>query len=147
MQLEDSVKTVKGVGDKMMTLLEKLNIFTVRDLIRHYPTDYDNFEMPVQINSVSEGQIVTVEGAVSRVTTRPTARKKVITCYVSDPSGALKLVWFNQQYLLKLLKPGYRFLFRGTVKETMRNMPLPSLRCTSARSMQSSWDVSSLNTV
>ena len=116
MQLEDSVKTVKGVGDKMMTLLEKLNIFTVRDLIRHYPTDYDNFEMPVQINSVSEGQIVTVEGAVSRVTTRPTARKKVITCYVSDPSGALKLVWFNQQYLLKLLKPGYRFLFRGTVK-------------------------------
>ena len=116
MQLTDSVKTVKGVGDKSLSLLEKLNIHTVRDLLRHYPVDYDNFQMPVQINTALEGQTVTVEGAVSRVTTRPTARKKVITCYVSDPSGALKLIWFNQQYLIKILKPGFRFLFRGTVK-------------------------------
>ena len=105
MQLTDSVKTVKGVGDKSLSLLEKLNIHTIRDLLRHYPVDYDNFQMPVQINTASEGQTVTVEGAVSRVTTRPTARKKVITCYVSDPSGALKLIWFNQQYL-RCTQPG-----------------------------------------
>ena len=53
MELTDSVKTVKGVGDKSLALLQKLNIYTVRDLLRHYPTDYDNFQMPVQISGVS----------------------------------------------------------------------------------------------
>ena len=74
MELSDSVKTVKGVGDKSLALLQKLNIYTVRDLLRHYPTDYDNFKMPVHINTVSEGETVTVEGAVSRVSTRPAPR-------------------------------------------------------------------------
>ena len=116
MQLTDPVKTVKGVGDKSAQLLEKLNIVTVEDLIRHYPRNYDDFELPIKINEAAEGRIVTVEGAVSRVTSMPNRRKKVVTCYVSDPSGALKLVWFNQQYIVKLLKPGYRLIFRGTVK-------------------------------
>ena len=116
MQLTDPVKTVKGVGEKSAQLLEKLNIVTVEDLIRHYPRNYDDFELPIKINEAAEGRIVTVEGAVSRVTSMPNRRKKVVTCYVSDPTGALKLVWFNQQYIVKLLKPGYRLIFRGTVK-------------------------------
>ena len=115
MNLSDNVKTIKGIGDKTVKLLEKLGIYTVSDILEHYPRDYDEFLIPAPINTAQEGKIIAVEGVISRLTSRA-GRKHIITCYVSDTSGALKLVWFNQPYLVKLLKPGYRYLFRGMVK-------------------------------
>ena len=115
MELTDDIKSIKGIGDKSAQLLNKLGIFSVHDLLRYYPRDYDEFKLPVPINEIREGQVVSVEGAISRLTAKP-GRRKIVTCYVSDPSGACKLIWFNQQYLVKMLKPGFRYLFRGTVK-------------------------------
>ena len=115
MNLTDNVKTIKGVGDKTVKLLEKLGIYTVSDILAHYPRDYDEFLIPAPINTAREGKIIAVEGVISRLTSK-VGRRHIVTCYVSDATGALKLVWFNQPYLVKLLKPGYRYLFRGTVK-------------------------------
>ncbi|MBP5178901.1 MAG: ATP-dependent DNA helicase RecG, partial [Lachnospiraceae bacterium] len=115
MTLTDNVKTIKGVGDKTVKLLEKLGIYTVSDILAHYPRDYDEFLIPAPINTAQEGKIIAVEGVISRLTSK-VGRRHIVTCYVSDATGALKLVWFNQPYLVKLLKPGYRYLFRGTVK-------------------------------
>ena len=115
MNLTDNVINIKGVGDKSAKLLEKLGIITIEDLLRHYPRNYDEFLIPAPINTAREGEIIAVEGAISRLASRP-GRKHIVTCYVSDATGALKLVWFNQPYLVKMLKPGYRYLFRGTVK-------------------------------
>ncbi|MBR4341639.1 MAG: ATP-dependent DNA helicase RecG [Lachnospiraceae bacterium] len=115
MDILDSVIKIKGIGEKSVPLLQKLDINTVSDLIRYYPRDYDEYKMPVPIKDIKEGETVSVEGAISRLTSQM-GRKKVVTCYVSDPSGAIKLIWFNQPYIAKLLKPGYRYLFRGVVK-------------------------------
>ena len=115
MELQDDVKSIKGIGDKSVPLLGKLGIFSVNDLIRNYPRDYDEYKMPVPISEIREGEVVSVEGAISRLTAQA-GRKKIVTCYVSDMSGAVKLIWFNQQYLVKMLKPGFRYLFRGMVK-------------------------------
>ncbi len=115
MELTDDIKKIKGVGDKSAQLFNKLGILTVSDLLKYYPRDYDEYKLPVPINEIREGQVVSVEGAISRLTSKP-GRKKIVTCFVSDPSGACKLIWFNQPYLVKMLKPGFRYLFRGTVK-------------------------------
>lgn len=116
MQFSDRVKDIKGVGEKTAALLEKLNIFTVGDLLCHYPDNYEEFAMPVRIDDVQDGHVCAIEGVISRLTVKK-GRRLIISCYCSDPSGAIKLIWFNQPYIAKLLKPGTRFLFRGTVKQ------------------------------
>lgn len=116
MQFTDSVKDIKGVGEKTAALLEKLNIITVGDLFSHFPSDYEEYAMPVRIDDVKDGHVCAIEGVVSRVTIKK-GRRFIVTCYCSDPSGAIKLIWYNQQFITKLLKPGTRFLFRGTVKQ------------------------------
>jgi len=115
MDLNDSVKNIKGIGEKTAGLLLKLGIATVDDLLRHYPRGYDRFKIPVSAKDVVEGETAAVEGVVSRVTVN-NGRRCVVSCYLSDPGGAVKLKWFNQKFMVKILKPGYRFLFRGQVK-------------------------------
>ncbi len=116
MELTDSIGTIKGIGPKSAANYAKLDIFSVGDLISHYPRDYEEYKMPVEIGSLTEGQTCAIEGCVSRVETSRGRRIQVTSCFCNDISGAVKLVWFNQPYMQKMLKPGYRYLFRGTVK-------------------------------
>lgn len=116
MELTDSITCIKGIGPKNAALFGKLDIFNVGQLIAHYPRDYEEYKLPVEIGSLREGQTATIEGMVSRVETSRGRRMQVTTCFCNDMSGAIKLVWFNQPYMQKMLKPGFRYLFRGTVK-------------------------------
>lgn len=115
MTFEDSIMSVKGIGEKTAKLLEKLDIFTIGDLVTHFPGDYEVFGMPIRIDDAREGETVAIEGGVTHLMSR-NGRKQITSCFCSDPSGAIKLVWFNQPYIAKMLKPGTRYLFRGTVK-------------------------------
>ena len=41
MQISDRVDSVKGIGEKTRSLFEKLNVFTVGQLLTYYPRDYE----------------------------------------------------------------------------------------------------------
>ena len=43
------VNRIKGVGEKTAALFGKINVYTVDDLIRHYPRDYETYDAPVSI--------------------------------------------------------------------------------------------------
>lgn len=116
MDFNDSITRIKGIGPKSAALFAKLDVFNVGQLISYYPRDYEEYKLPVDIGSVEEGQVVTIEGAVSRVETNRGRRFPVTTCFCNDTTGAIKLIWFNQPYMQKMLRPGFRYLFRGTVK-------------------------------
>ncbi len=49
------VNRIKGVGEKTAALFGKINVYTVDDLIRHYPRDYETYDAPVSIREVSAG--------------------------------------------------------------------------------------------
>ena len=115
MTLTDNVKTIKGVGDKTVKLLEKLGIYTVSDILAHYPRDYDEFLIPAPINTAQEGKIIAVEGVISRLTSK-VGRRHIVTCYVSDATGALKLVWFNQPYRAKQFDEKKEYYFSGNMQ-------------------------------
>lgn len=116
MDFNDSITQIKGIGPKSAALFAKLDVFNVGQLISYYPRDYEEYKLPADIGSVAEGQVVTIEGAVSRVETNRGRKFPVTTCFCNDTTGAIKLIWFNQPYMQKMLRPGFRYLFRGTVK-------------------------------
>lgn len=116
MKQTDKVTCIKGIGEKTGKLLQKLEIGTVGDLLRFYPRTYDAFELPVPISSVREGRLVTIEASVIKSADVTRYRNlQVLTCMVKDPSGTLKLTWYNQPYLKNMLTLGTRYLFRGKV--------------------------------
>lgn len=116
MQQNDSVECIRGVGEKTAKMLAKLGIFTVDDLLRHYPRDYEVFGLPTPIAGLREGSVAAVEAGVA--TYAEAKRMKgltVVSCNVRDASGTLRLTWFNQVYLKNILKRGTHYIFRGRI--------------------------------
>lgn len=114
LRITDSVTKIKGIGEKTEKSLNKLAIFTVSDLIRHYPRGYDAFEPPIPISSIREGEKAAIEASVI---TSPLVKQvrnlKIISIRVKDASGSLVLSWFNMPFLKNRLMSGYHYIFRG----------------------------------
>ena len=55
MELNDSIKTIKGIGDKTASAFARLGIETVNDLLLNYPRTYVTYEDPVDISDLQAG--------------------------------------------------------------------------------------------
>ena len=62
---QSKIHEIKGVGEKTEKLFAKLGIYTVGDLLRYYPRNYDVYEEAVPIAEVEDGRTVTVTGMIS----------------------------------------------------------------------------------
>lgn len=116
MKYNDSIIKIKGIGEKTQKAFQKLGIETVQDLLEHYPRGYEEFTIPVPISQVSEGSIATIEASLEKSPRLKRVRHlQILNAQVKDSSGALLLTWFNMPFLLKQLRMGTRYLFRGKV--------------------------------
>ena len=114
MRLEASIDTLKGIGEKTAMLLHKLNIFTVGDMLRHYPFSYDSFQKAVTVSELKEGELCAFQAKlISRVSVRHVKNLSISTVKAADMTGEIGLTFFNMPYLQKTLKPGTFYVFRG----------------------------------
>lgn len=107
------VKYVRGVGPKMAELLATLNIFTVEDLLRHYPRRHLDFQNHLRISQLKPGQEVTILGTI-RSAGAFQARKgnvSVLNIVINDGSGSISVMKFvggkSNKYLLDRMKGQY----------------------------------------
>ena len=56
------IREIKGIGEKTERMFQKLNIRTVGDLIRYFPSGYDIYEEPVAVSELEEGRTAAVTG-------------------------------------------------------------------------------------
>ena len=113
MNITTSLRSIKGVGDKIGEQLSNAGLQTVGDLIHFYPRTYEDFSVVDAIKDVSPGKI-TVRAVCETVSTRMVRRGlKVTTATLSDATGKLQAVWFNQPYRATQLKSGEEFFFSG----------------------------------
>lgn len=116
MRQEDSVECIKGIGEKTAGLLAKLDIFTVDDLLHHYPRDYEVYELPVPIGRLREGSVSAIEAGIATFAeVKRVGGLTIVSCNAQDASGTIRLTWFNQVYLKNMLKRGTHYIFRGRV--------------------------------
>lgn len=116
MNLTDPVIEIKGIGEKTEKDLNRMGIFTVDDVIHHFPRTYDMFESPIYISNISEGNVSALEASVvSTVQAKQVRNLKILSCRVQDPTGTINLTWFNMPFLRNKLRMGYHFIFRGKV--------------------------------
>lgn len=113
--LTDPVSALPGVGEKRVELLGNLGIATIRDLLFHFPRDYQDRRDIAFIAGITEGDNVTVEAEVVKSRgVRLRRRLSLAEVTLRDDSGEIRAVWFGQDYLARVLKPGVRGFFTGT---------------------------------
>lgn len=130
-----SLRTLKGVGEKTEKLFQKVGIYDTDDLLHYYPRNYDEYETPVDIAELKEGTVQAVSAAVcSGVYVNSVRGRQIISVNISDRSGKFPVVWFNLPYLKKTLKKGSWFVFRGRVvrKQGKLEMEHPEIFTVSA---------------
>lgn len=120
MDLEDDVKFVKGVGPNRVKLLNKLNIFTLEDLITYFPREYEDRSKPKKIADTENGEECLIEGIVTSRIKEIRTHRRNMTIYkliVRDETDSCELIWYNQSYLKKMFEIGETYKFYGKINK------------------------------
>jgi ATP-dependent DNA helicase RecG len=112
-----NVQYLKGVGPRRFALLKRLGIQTIYDLLYYFPREYQDRSNIQNIQNIPENAVVTVKGRVVEVNSHYTRNgKHVLEVYLSDDTGVIQGIWFNQPFLKKKFHEGDEFIFHGGVK-------------------------------
>ncbi|MEK7090564.1 MAG: ATP-dependent DNA helicase RecG, partial [Patescibacteria group bacterium] len=97
--------------------LKHLGIATVKDLLRHFPSRYKNYAGQIPIRDLEFGAMATVSGRVIKAEAEKTWKKKIniAKTIVADGTGSLRITWFNQPYMARMLSPARAYTFSGKV--------------------------------
>ncbi len=105
------------VGKATAKKLQNLGLRTAEDLLFYFPFRYEDWSKILPISQLTYGAAGTCRGRVELIkNTRSFHKRKNITeALVSDKSGSIKAVWFNQPFLTKILKVGDEIFLSGRV--------------------------------
>ncbi len=120
--LFDPVTSLHGVGRERAKRLEALEIRTLYDLIAHFPRDYEDRTKILPIDRLEPGVPACFMAMVvsQPQTTRIQKGRSVTRLRVAGQTRQLDLVFFNQDYVAKLLERGESYLFYGRLSEDYR---------------------------
>ncbi len=98
MNLSTSVEQIKGVGPKTADQLRAAGLLTVAQLIMFLPRRHEDFTGVVSIADIQPGK-ATIKARCEKISTRTVRRGlRLTTAVLTDESGKLNAVWFNQPY-------------------------------------------------
>lgn len=106
--------------------LTRLGIRTVRDLLYHFPARYEASGPSGTVASVTSGTDVTLFGTIRKPETRKAwkSRRPMAEAWLEDSSGRIKLMWFSQPYMAKMLADGMVVKATGRIAGTGAKMYL-----------------------
>jgi ATP-dependent DNA helicase RecG len=120
MQLHDALTEHFRLTDAHKSALRKLGITTVRDLLYHLPSRYEEAGQEASTGALVAGQEATVVGTLEKLETKKSWKRKIPISqgYIKDQSGRVKAMWFNQPYIAKMWHEGTLVKATGKVSGT-----------------------------
>ncbi len=120
MLLSDKLELKFRLDENQKRALKKLNLFSVADLLFHFPVRYSDISEVKQIVNLIPGETATVFGKISKLKTKKGYHSKIPMGEgeIEDLSGKIKITWFHQAYLAKMLHEGDSVKLTGKVTES-----------------------------
>ena len=120
MLIGDKLELKFRLDENQKKALKKLNIFSVADLLFHFPVRYSDISEVKQIANLIPGETATVFGKVSKLKTKKGYHSKIPMgeAEIADLSGKIKITWFHQAYLAKMIHEGDSVKLTGKVTES-----------------------------
>lgn len=118
MNLDSSLDSLKGIGEKTKKIFAKAGIENINQLIMYYPRAYERFEAPVAVSELQEGTTAAFAGRLTSVLSNRYVKGLTISAAIcSDGEGEIALTWFNMPFLRNTLRMGVTYVFRGRIKK------------------------------
>ena len=115
--LNKQVQFVKGVGPNRVKLLNKLNIYTLRDLITYFPRNHEDRSIAKKIAECADGETALIKAtALTKITEIRARRLSIYRLVVNDESSSCVITWYNQKYLKDRFKVGETYTFFGKIE-------------------------------
>lgn len=119
LSLDSPLSVLPAAGPKRVELLQSLGLTTLRDLLYHFPRDYQDRRTITPIAQASKGDTVTIQARVkSAKNIRMRAGGSIAVVTLEDESGTINATFFGRGYLAtSTLRPGATGVFFGVVEE------------------------------
>lgn len=116
MDLQTPIKNAGTIYRKYANRLEKLGIINLGDFLYHIPFRYEDFSMISKIARIQVGETVTIQGTVTEIKNEYTKKwKKLQKAQVADETGTIDIIWFNQPYLVNVIRKNDRISLSGKI--------------------------------
>lgn len=128
LDLKKEIQYVKGVGPRRVDAFKKLNIYTLQDLITHFPREYEDRTKVTPISQVMDNENVLIEARVITNMRERYVRKNMVIYQVTveDETGVATITWYNQSYLKNQISRGKKYRFFGKAKNTFGKIDMNS---------------------
>jgi ATP-dependent DNA helicase RecG len=115
--LKTLVRYIKGVGPKKSEYLARVGLNTIEDMLYYLPKRYEDRSGVTAIKDLKSGESRTVQGEIISLSSH-TGRSgaSIFQAVVTDSTGSMHAVWFNQPYLKDMLKTGDKVILYGKVE-------------------------------
>lgn len=126
MKLNDLVENFFRLDAVKKNGLARLKIKTIEDLLRYFPSRYEKIHEfqsvgDVQTAEITKGNLVSLKGKILKIENKKTRKRAgLILADVSDGVNSLKLIWFNQPYITKIIKEGDILTLTGKISQNKK---------------------------
>jgi len=129
MELTSLLERELRLVESQKKALKKMGLLTVEDLLYHFPVKYGDTSKVTYIENLAVGDTATIFGKISGLKTSKAFVKKIPMSdgTLTDDTGKIKLVWFNQPYIAKMLHDGQLVRVEGKVSSRRRAKPRTEL--------------------
>ena len=126
--LEKDIKFIKGVGPNRATLLNKLGIFNLKDLITYFPREHEDRGKAKGIAELEDGEEALICAYPVARMSEIRIRGNLTLCklIVRDETGTCQITWYNQSYLKNTFKQNERYKFYGKVSKKYGKVEMQS---------------------
>ncbi|MEK7541150.1 MAG: ATP-dependent DNA helicase RecG [Patescibacteria group bacterium] len=108
LSLSTLIQDVPRIGSAYQKRLKKFGIKTIQDILFHFPSRYDDFSDIIPISEAKQklAQTVCIQGKIIEIENTKTFKKwmSLTEAVVEDEKAKIKIIWFNQPYIIKTLK-------------------------------------------
>ncbi|MBI2031013.1 MAG: ATP-dependent DNA helicase RecG [Candidatus Levybacteria bacterium] len=127
MNLKMPVGEAGGIFKRYASRLEKLGIKRFEDFLYHFPFRYENYTIISKIESVQAGELVTIQGILVEIENIYTKKwKKIQKAKVRDETGEIEIIWFNQPFILNILKKDDKVSLSGKISSYLGKLVVES---------------------
>ncbi|MDB5194654.1 MAG: recG [Parcubacteria group bacterium] len=119
MKLSDKLSDISRLNFLQASALKRLGIVTVEDLLYYFPARYGDTAQVTHIEILKKGDEAVVFGQINGLKTSKGYKSRIpmSEAWVADETGRMKIVWFHQAYMAKMLGEGSFVRVEGKVSE------------------------------
>jgi len=116
------------VGKQTEQALKKLGLEKVEDLLFYFPFRYEDYSQRKLIKDIQAGDNISLKGVIEMIQNKRSLKqkKRLTEAIISDNTGLIKAIWFNQSFITQNLKVGDEISLAGKVAESYGQLSLIS---------------------